>query len=370
MKKNQTLTFIITFIAVFFSFNSLISEYLSFNIIKKTDTEITFKYNNTSASERVIMIIREAKDTIYTIDKNFDYNKYDIRNNDFTKKNDANKLSEFTNIENKYFVIVDSSNLKNIEKSVASLKPSTKYSIDIYKINKDNFSTESFPFVTLAPEPTEQARQIAFLGKESDAITLTWTNGNGKGRVIFASMDTIKDFPVDGVEYKPSRIFSDSVSKIKNNSETYCVYNSLLDSEKRITIKNVDYGDYFFRIFEYNGNKDSINYITSSNKSNPRNKFIYILKAPKALDAEKVTNNSFDAKWKHVLRCQGYLLEVAEDEAFTKMIDIFNPADVGYCESINVDGLKPNTIYFYRLRTIGYDDISEYSNIIKVKTKK
>ncbi len=360
MKRNQTLTLIITFIAIFFSFNSLISENLSFNIIKKTDTEITFKYSNTSATDRVIVIIREAKDSIFKIDIN----------NKFKTNDSALKLSEFTNIDKKYFVLVDSSNLKTIEKSVAFLKPVTKYSIDLYKINKDKFSTESFPFATLAPEPTEQASQIAFIGKETDKITLTWTNGNGTGRVVFASMDTIKDFPLDGVEYKSSRFFSDSVSKVKNNSETFCVYNSLLDSEKRITINNVGYGDYFFRIFEFKGSKDSINYLTSSTKSNPRNKFIYILKAPKALDAEKVTNNSFDAKWKHVLRCQGYLLEVAEDEAFTKMIDIFNPADVGYCESINVDGLKPNTIYFYRLRTIGYDDISEYSNIIKVKTKK
>jgi len=370
MKRNQSLTIIITFIAVIFSYNFLISENLSFNIIKKTDKDITFKYSNNFATERVIMIIRDAKDSIFTIDTNFDYNKYDIRNNDFSKKNNAVKLSEFPNIENKYFVLVDSSNLKTIEKSVSSLKPVTKYSIDLYKINKDKFSTESFPFVTLAPEPTEQASQIAFIGNETDKITLTWTNGNGTGRVIFASMDTIKDFPVDGVEYKPSRFFSDSVSKIKNNSETFCVYNSLLDKEKKITINNVGYGDYFFRIFEFNGSKDSVNYLTSSNKSNPRNKFIYILKAPKALEAENVTNNSFDAKWKHVLRCQGYLLEVAEDESFTKLFDIFNPADVGYCESINVDGLKPNTTYFYRLRTIGYDDISDYSNIIKVKTKK
>ena len=350
---------LIIFILLNLFISFLYSKNVSLNILERTDTSVKFLLNNDTQSERVIIAIRKAKDSIPKLDFK---NKYNINEN-------VTKLSEFANIDNKYFVLVDSSNFKTLGKNIISLKPSTCYSFDIYYINKESYITESLTFNTLASEPTKQANQIAFIGNETESITLIWTNGNGKGRIIFASMYEINELPVDGVIYKSSTNFLDSLSKIKNNSETYCVYNSLFDM-KRVTIKNVGYGDYFFRIFEFNGSADSINYLTSFGKSNPRNKFIYILKAPKALLAENVTKNSFDAKWEHVIRSQGYLLEVAEDEAFTKFIDIFNPADVGYCEAINVDGLLPNTTYFYRLRTIGYDDISEYSNVIKVKTKK
>jgi len=360
MKSNKLIYFLIFIISFIQSSFILLSNNNSFDLIERTNNSVTFKYNNDAQSERVIIAIRKANDSIPKLDLK---NKYKINDS-------VNKLSEFANIDNKYFILVDSSNFKTLGKNIISLQPSTGYSFDIYYINKESFTTETLTFNTLAAEPTKQANQIAFIGNETESITLIWTNGNGKGRVIFASMYEINELPVDGVVYKSSKNFLDSVSKIKNNSETYCVYNSLFDSEKRVTIKNVGYGDYFFRIFEFNGSADSINYLTSFGKSNPRNKFIYILKAPQALFPENVTKNSFDAKWEHVIRSQGYLLEVAEDEAFTKLFDIFNPADVGYCESINVDGLKPNTTYFYRLRTIGYDDISEYSNVIKVKTKK
>lgn len=354
--------FIILFaIICFYSGTCLYSSNASVNFLKRTDTAVKFSYSNNDAKERTIIIIREALHPALKIDVKKKYET--VVNRD--------KLSELANIESNYFIIADSNNLSILDKELISLSPSTGYFIDVYNIDKKNTITmNSFAFLTLAPEPSEQAYQIAFIGKETESITLTWTVGNGKGRIVFASRDSIIELPEDGVEYKPSVNFSDKESEVKNNSGTFCVYNSILNLEKRVTVKNIDYGEYFFRIFEFNGIGDSINYLTSSNKTNPRSKFIYVLKAPVALNAENIAKNSFDARWEHVERCQGYLLEVAEDEEFTKLIDIFNPADVGYCESINVDGLKSNTSYFYRLKTIGYEDISDYSNVIRVKTNK
>jgi endonuclease G, mitochondrial len=59
-----------------------------------------------------------------------------------------------------------------------------------------------------APEPTTQASNVIFTNVGATSLTVSWTNGNGSGRVVLAKQDSPVDaVPVDGTSYTANAAF-------------------------------------------------------------------------------------------------------------------------------------------------------------------
>jgi len=90
--------------------------------------------------------------------------------------------------------------------------------------------------------------------------------------------------------------------------------------------------------------------------------------APTAIQASSVQKTSFRANWAAAAQCPatGYVLDVATDDSFTNFVPGYQDLDVSNVTSYSVNGLPPNTTYFYRVR--GYYSYTETvsSNVIAV----
>jgi len=86
---------------------------------------------------------------------------------------------------------------------------------------------------------------------------------------------------------------------------------------------------------------------------------------PVALPAKEIEFESFKAFWKKSENADAYLLDVATDFNFTeKILDGIVVRDTSYL----VKNLDLNNSYFYRLRSRNGSFISNYSNVISLKT--
>lgn len=96
------------------------------------------------------------------------------------------------------------------------------------------------------------------------------------------------------------------------------------------------------------------------------------LVAPVALDAAAVQDNGFLAKWEPQTAPLQFQFEVATDLNFSTLIPGYNPRTIENTNSVSslvVAGLQPETTYFYRLRGTRGSEVSDYSNVVQVKTK-
>lgn len=91
------------------------------------------------------------------------------------------------------------------------------------------------------------------------------------------------------------------------------------------------------------------------------------LDTPVTTTATNIQNDSFTANWNPVSNATSYLLDVATDQAFTQMV----PGYVNLSQVNNtsvVQGLESGTAYYFRVRALGLNATSEYSNITQVNT--
>jgi hypothetical protein len=87
---------------------------------------------------------------------------------------------------------------------------------------------------------------------------------------------------------------------------------------------------------------------------------------PVALSAVDVTANGFTARWTASEGATNYLIDVAEDIAFTRLTGIYNNWSVGNATACLVTGLTDGTTYYYRLRAANSYGASRNSNTIEV----
>ncbi|MGA9119672.1 MAG: fibronectin type III domain-containing protein [Bacteroidota bacterium] len=90
--------------------------------------------------------------------------------------------------------------------------------------------------------------------------------------------------------------------------------------------------------------------------------------APIASAATNVTASSFTANWQSVTGASGYRLDVSTDAAFSTLLTNYTDKDVPGAVTCAVDGLNPNTPYYYRVRAYNGGGTSGNSNIIQVTT--
>ena len=254
----------------------------------------------------------------------------------------------------------------NTELNIRGLKPATKYNLLAFKKDVENkgkyIQIDDNSFTTLAKEPKTQAKWIIFKNMKTKQITMFFKQGDGKKRIVVVSKGEKVDFPKDGINYKANNNYGSMKSKI--GSKSYAVYNG---DKNEVTIKDLEYGEYTFRVFEYNGKGESTNYLLEKSGQNPRTKWMP-LPPPVALKAIEVTKTGFTAKWEKVKGAQYYELDIAKDKNFTQFIQFFNRMDVGNIDEMEVVELQKGD-YYYRLRAVGERTRSEYSNVISVSIK-
>ncbi|HEY5691897.1 MAG TPA: FG-GAP-like repeat-containing protein [Cyclobacteriaceae bacterium] len=159
---------------------------------------------------------------------------------------------------------------------IQSVTPGATLYFDIYSYNGSgseiNYLTSTTPlegsFTTpaLPTEPSTQASNLVITQPFASVINVSWTNGNGSGRIVVAKQDgAVDQGPVDGVTYAASSSFTNGDDLGGGN---YVVYNGTGNSVSVTEIQAST--SYQFFVFEYNGSAGSENYNISTATNNPK----------------------------------------------------------------------------------------------------
>jgi len=126
------------------------------------------------------------------------------------------------------------------EGSGSSLTDASSYSNDATL-----FGSPSWNAITT---PTTQASNLVLSEQTSSSIKVSWTNGNGSKRVVFAKQGNSGTIsPTDDVSYTANSTFGGGTAI----GDWYCVYNG---SENNVIVSGLSSNtDYIFQVFEYNG---------------------------------------------------------------------------------------------------------------------
>jgi hypothetical protein len=92
-----------------------------------------------------------------------------------------------------------------------------------------------------------------------------------------------------------------------------------------------------------------------------------LIHPPVAKEATDVCSEGFTANWESKFDCKKFLLYVSEDADFDSYLPGYDGKEVEG-NSHEVNGLEPEQTYYYKVRAKIHDKLSDYSNIIEVKT--
>ena len=321
-------------------------------ITERTETTATFTFKNPEKA-LIYFVLSKIPTNLTQIDK-------DVLSLEKTITLDS-KLELSKNV----YLIVTSKQEAG-EYTIAGLTPATKYEFAIYK-RIDNNKVEKVWFTdmsTLAKEPTVQAMNIAFGDLTENSVKISLYRGNGERRLVVVTKGDQSNIPIDGKRYFANPNYGSKDSKLGTG---YVVYNGgdrLVD----IVVKNLESGEYTVQVFEFNGDGESANYLTTPSSNNPR-KFRTLLPPPKAIEPELITHDGFVAKWTKVDGATTYFLDIATDKDFVNRLELYADLDVGDIDEIEVVDLESKQTYYMRVRAAARGNKSNYSNIIKVTTK-
>ena len=121
-------------------------------------------------------------------------------------------------------------------------------------------------------------------------------------------------------------------------------------------------GTYFYRLRSVNGGIIGFNSQTIETVTFPE--------VPVAEEASEINSVRFSANWSLSEGAQSYRLDVALDDNFEDMLPDYQDVVVEGNQSVRVNGLTPNQTYFYRVRAVTKNRISENSNTITTTTDK
>ncbi|MCC5943249.1 MAG: Ig-like domain-containing protein [Balneolaceae bacterium] len=88
--------------------------------------------------------------------------------------------------------------------------------------------------------------------------------------------------------------------------------------------------------------------------------------APLTLNPTEVETNSFVANWELVTGATSYIIDVSEDDEFSRLL--VEDEDIGFTTNYGVTGLDPGEAYYYRVRASTDSLISKNSETVEVIT--
>jgi hypothetical protein len=121
---------------------------------------------------------------------------------------------------------------------------------------------------------------------------------------------------------------------------------------------------YYYRIRAYNavGTSGDSGTITATT-------LVDLPASPTTASASCVWSNEFRANWNSSSRAAGYRLDVSTSSGFADFVPGYQDLDVGNAVSVNVLGLRPQTLYHYRVRAYNVSGSSGNSGTITVRTR-
>ncbi len=159
--------------------------------------------------------------------------------------------------------------------TVTGLTASTDYIFQVFEYNEFGSDKEYLtstatnnPKVQMtASVPTTQASNILFSNVFKTQMDISWTNGDGSKRVVFAkAASSGTTTPVDVTTYTANATFG-SGTQI-GSTGWYCVYNG---SGASVSVTGLSANtDYIFQVFEYNGSSGGELYLTTTATNNPK----------------------------------------------------------------------------------------------------
>ncbi|MFW5778044.1 MAG: InlB B-repeat-containing protein [Bacteroidota bacterium] len=161
---------------------------------------------------------------------------------------------------------------------------------------------------------------------------------------IESSSFTANWIPVPLSEYSIFQLSKDEeFTELVENYENIIVENAFPDSGV-LQIENILPGRYFYRLQSENEER-------ANNYSNR----ITVSMPTQLTEPDNITQNGFEARWIPAHGAQRYFVDVATDQEFTEMVPDYqmHPADT--VSFLWVEGLAPDTPYFYRVY-VQYDD--------------
>jgi hypothetical protein len=183
--------------------------------------------------------------------------------------------------------------------SVDGLTASTNYVFKAFEFNNaepytayltaDNSNNPASQSTT-GTEPTIQASAVSFANTSSTQTDVSWTAGDGDGRIVLAYKgDTLSALPVDGVTYSANAVFG-AGSEIETGNFVVALGAVTSETVTSLTPES----EYQFRVFEYSGSGSSINYLTSVGTDNPDS--VSTLVGKPVTQAGNVTFDQLDAE--------------------------------------------------------------------------
>lgn len=89
--------------------------------------------------------------------------------------------------------------------------------------------------------------------------------------------------------------------------------------------------------------------------------------APVAITATNITQTGFSANWNAADNATGYYLYVSTNASFLPYVTGYDGLSVGNVTTYAIDGLDPETTYYYKVRGFNSEEISDLSNVISAE---
>lgn len=237
-------------------------------------------------------------------------------------------------------------------KTIDSLNANSSFAVVSLSNNKNILN-----FKTLAIEPSENVQRLIKYADESGKLTIKCIKGESENLLVVSGEDAKSWLPIDGTSYKNNP-----------NEKVQIIYNGTYTKEY-IQHEGLEFNDYKVFAFSYNGSDGSENYNIDSTVNNPRIMFPKP-EPPVALNSEYIRENVFEISWEGYDHVNYYELQVATDESFSNNLEEYDDADVGnsdkfsiYIENLDID-------HYWRIRSVTQGGTSEYSNSLRIGTKK
>lgn len=326
-----------------------------FDIKDRTSNSInlTMTFNN---STKRIIVLREFSSSISPIK----LPKNEIYNSSFNFNKESNSD------------IIYFSDKKIIDILITHLKAATRYSLDEYSVTDDqkiikNKNDSSYSFFTRATKPNKQAKNIIFYNVTNNKIDIAFENGNGEGRIIVASRDTVIRPTELNIEYSANGGYGEN-NLIFDDNHSFVVFNSnKKEKVTKTTLYNLSSGKYWFQVFEYNGSGETINYNWSISEMNPRYKTLPVA-APIAKNATFIDSLSIKIEW-DAEAAEFYEIDIAKDEKFNEYVEELNSINVGFTKEFEITFKNYYENIFIRIRAANASTKSSNSNILHVMRK-
>ncbi len=219
--------------------------------------------------------------------------------------------------------------------SITGLSPGTTYYYRIRAYNSSGYSGYSNIIILITIPGKPEA--IAATDVKSSGFTANWKAASG-AESYRLDVSTSIDFTsyVPGYQNKSVSDLKDTVTGLTPITTYY----------------------YRVRAVNVNGtgeNSDIIKVTTAP-------------EAPNISSATSLTNTGFKANWSALTGITSYLLDVSLSEAFDSFVEGYNSLEVLSGAGYNVTDLTGGTLYYYRVRAVNSDGISNYSAVQSVKT--